>query len=344
MAESSRSTKRTDHSDRRDDEHHRKRSRREHESDSRRNDDEANSDRDSDAEPKIHSRVLELGSQGLSTDDYYQKSTEYRHWLIHSGTASRLRKDLHLSRSKGPPEGGIYLDELTSKEAHEVFEKFIDRWNDGKLNDEYYTGKLISSSAAGEARKNTGFKWKFSGTTSEKDKIELERIRDGVDSLTNSDSRGAREARQMERGKVRSQKADQQEDDLRGGSSSRSAGTGANSTARDSGWGNKRSSSTTQDTVGPQLPTRHHTDSRFEEEEAREAQRRASQAARRAERRDARDIEEERNPRATGREAVMEKRRERNQENRAFEAQKGDADIPFSESDLMGEGNSFHAA
>ncbi|CAO1634568.1 unnamed protein product [Sympodiomycopsis kandeliae] len=338
MAESSRSTKRSDHNDHQDEGHHRKRSRREPKSDTHRKDEASDSDSDSDddtdKEPRVHSRVIELGSQGLTPDDYYQKSTEYRHWLIHSGTASKLRKKLNLSRSKGPPEGGIYLDELTSKEAHELFENFVDRWNDGKLNDEYYTGKLVSS------KENTGYKWKFSGKTSEKDKVELERIRDGVDSLTNSDSRGAREARDKERGKVRSRNLDEGQDGRRGAASSGSVGTGANTTARDSGWGNKRS-----DTVGPSFPTRHHSDSRFEEEEAREAQKRAAQATRRAERRDARDIEEERNPRATGRDAIREKRRERNQENRAFEAQsKGDGDVHLTENELMGEDNSFQAA
>lgn len=286
-----------------------------------------------------HPRVLELGAQPLTSDDYYQRSAELRHWLLHSGTARRYRKDLDLSANRAPPEGGIYLDELTSKEAHRLFDKFSQRWNEGKLDDEYYLGKITSSSALGGGS-STGYKWKFAGNRSDKERDELERARDGVDSMTNSNSRGAQEARDKERSKSRRRDDDRgRKDGGVGGvaepSTATATATGANANARDAGWGNRATSAAGQ----------HHSDARFEQEEAREAQRRASQAARRAERRDARDIEEETNPRATGREAVLEKRRERNRDRKDFEAQtKGDGDVHLTESDLMGGDDSFQAA
>lgn len=298
------------------------------------------SDKDSDSaasnddSPRVHSKVTALGAQGLTEGDYYQRSAEYRHWLLHSGTARSYRKDYDLSSSRAPPEGGIYLDELTSKQAHRLFAKFCNRWNDGRLSDDYYTNKITSSSSL-SSNFNTGFKWKFAGNRSDKERDELERAKYGVDSMTNSDSRGAREAREIERGKARKK-------DL-AAEHTTSAATGANANAKDSGWGARK-----VENIGPKLPSTsvsHPSDARFEQEEAREAQRRASQAVRRAQRRDARDIEEERNPRATGREAVVEKRRERNRDKREFEAQvKGDGDVHVSETDLMGGDDSFQAA
>lgn len=286
------------------------------------------SDDDDVGPPQDNPQLVSLGAKPLTADDYYQRSAEYRHWLLHSGTAARYRKDLGLSPSRAPPEGGIYLDEITSKEAHRLFDKFCQRWNDGKLSDEYYLDKITSSSSL-SSNSSTGYKWGFAAKRSEKEREEIERARDGVDSLTNSDSRGAREARDKERMRAAKRAADR-------GEAREPAATGANANASDSGWGQRN-------TVGPQRG--HHTDARFDEEESRDAQRRAAQAARRADRRDARDIEEERNPRATGRDAVREQRAERNRDKRAFEAEtKGDGDVYVSENDLMGGGDDFKAA
>lgn len=88
----------------------------------------------------------------------------------------------------------------------------------------------------------------------------------------------------------------------------------------------------------------HPTDARLEAEEAAEHARRQAQAQRRGERRDAKDLREEANPRATGRDAVIEKRRETNRANRDFEAARGAGDVELPEEQLMGGGASFQEA
>ncbi|KAI3627268.1 hypothetical protein CBS14141_001269 [Malassezia furfur] len=88
-------------------------------------------------------------------------------------------------------------------------------------------------------------------------------------------------------------------------------------------------------------------DRQYERERAQEEVRRAAQRARRAERREAKEWAEEQAPRATGRDAVRERRREVAASNRAM-AERRDVDDDvgdtMSTDALLGLGNSFQDA
>jgi hypothetical protein len=62
-------------------------------------------------------REKEPPSQLLSSKDYFKKSVEFRAWLT--------------SRGKS-------FEELTSESARKSFQKFVDKWNSGNLDDIYY--------------------------------------------------------------------------------------------------------------------------------------------------------------------------------------------------------------
>ncbi|WFD46435.1 hypothetical protein GLX27_001070 [Malassezia furfur] len=103
---------------------------------------------------------------------------------------------------------------------------------------------------------------------------------------------------------------------------------------------------------GPAPPSRAEAprsaaDRQYERERAQEEVRRAAQRARRAERREAKEWAEEQAPRATGRDAVRERRREVAASNRAM-AERRDVDDDvgdtMSTDALLGLGNSFQDA
>ena len=70
--------------------------------------DVASSD-DEDEDDAPHPRVTKLGAKGLTQDDYYQRSAEFRHWLLNSGTARKYRKDYGLSWNAALETGGILV-------------------------------------------------------------------------------------------------------------------------------------------------------------------------------------------------------------------------------------------
>ncbi|PWN18327.1 hypothetical protein BCV69DRAFT_301458 [Microstroma glucosiphilum] len=259
--------------------------------------------------PPLHPRLASSGLQPLTKEDYYAQSAPFRHWLLTSRKPKRL-------------------NDLSSRESHSLFRKFIDKYNRGRLPDLYYTeGGITSNSLATTSAGQTGYKWGFVEKRSRRDQEEVELLRDGVDSLTNGMSKGAKERREREM-KSRS-----------------SRGRGA----AEEGDGEE---------IGPIMPpaagpssgttplgrSAHPTDARLAAEEAAEHARRQAQSQRRGERRDAKDLREEANPRATGRDAVIEKRRETNRANRDFEAARGAGDIELPEEQLMGGGASFQEA
>jgi len=49
----------------------------------------------------------------ITEDDYFARNSEFRLWL--------------------QEERKTYFDDLTSDEAHRLFEKFVKKWNEGKL-------------------------------------------------------------------------------------------------------------------------------------------------------------------------------------------------------------------
>lgn len=56
----------------------------------------------------------------ISADDYFLKSSEFAMWL--------------------KEDRGVYFTDLSSKETHELFEPFVEKWNAGRLHPKYYDG------------------------------------------------------------------------------------------------------------------------------------------------------------------------------------------------------------
>lgn len=254
------------------------------------------------------------------------------------------------------------LDDLSSKDSHRLFdEKFVSAWNRGKLDDDYYEGKITSanlrlgsgSKSGDDVSKKKARGWAFLATRTAKEEEQISMMRDSVDSMTNGTSRGAQEMRDIDAKKRR--RIQQDREDEREAAAPK-AGSGSNRGAHDSGWGSRGregtgSTSTTTGTApgGPSAPApigpSHPSDHRYDVESSAEKARLQAQAQRRASRRDEKDRQEELAPRATGRDAVMEKRREKNRSNREFAegagAGGGAGMDEMDEKDLMGGGDSF---
>lgn len=231
-----------------------------------------------------------LGVPELTSADYYARATEFKAWLAES-------------KHK-------YLDEISGQEARRYFDKFVRRWNDGRLAQGFYTGAVRASGgpSAGQTRHKWGFTKKAGYTAVEQQQLAL--VRDSVDTLTNSSTRGAIEARNAER-KRPSIRNDADEEPPK------AAATGSNIGARDTGW-------------GPSSSSRPATDAALHAAAQRDHRQRARQ--------DDRDMDETWNGKATGRDRLLEKKRERNNANREF-ANRRDADdgIEMDDRDLFGD-------
>ncbi|SNX86396.1 uncharacterized protein MEPE_05105 [Melanopsichium pennsylvanicum] len=236
----------------------------------------------------IHSKLAQYNVSPLSNDDYYIRATEFKAWLAESK--------------------GKYLDEIPSKDARHYFYRFVRRWNDGKLPDEYYEGKVRSSAAAAGSSSQTRHRWAFTtkSTYTKAEEESLATIRDTVDTLTNGESRGAKEARDAER-LAKKRRSAYSDTDARLDEPP----------SRDSGWkirpthGTQASSSSAN--------ARSYAEAQLEREHRQDLDRIAQSEARRRARQDQRDEEEALDRRsATGRDRMLEKKRERAAVNRAF--------------------------
>ncbi|KAI9496523.1 hypothetical protein BDB00DRAFT_971624 [Zychaea mexicana] len=96
----------------------------------------------------------------ISSDDYFEKATEFRLWL-------REEKDR-------------YFGDLDADDARHYFKKFVKAWNRHDLDEKYYKG---INSAQLSSSETTGYRWSFA---KQLDQHEIDRIRDNVDTLTNS--------------------------------------------------------------------------------------------------------------------------------------------------------------
>mmetsp|Transcript_19248 Transcript_19248/g.24835 ORF Transcript_19248/g.24835 Transcript_19248/m.24835 type:complete len:190 (+) Transcript_19248:136-705(+) len=93
----------------------------------------------------------------LSEEDYFTRSSEFRVWLW-------------LEKKK-------CLDELLSEKSHEMFDKFVKKWNKGKLEGMYYEG--IPDSVL-QICKRSKHQWGFAKKMSPTDKLTLETAKDSV--------------------------------------------------------------------------------------------------------------------------------------------------------------------
>lgn len=207
----------------------------------------------------------------LTSDDYYIHSSTFKAWL---------------SSSKS-----LYLDEISSSEARRYFDRFVRKWNSGRLDESYYNG-TVKSVAGGSS---TRHKWGF--TTSQADREKVALIRDHVDTLTNGQSRGAREAREAEKRTKSSRRGSERED-----------GDAQMETAkRDSGWTTRAASS--QSAAERRMQREHEADmSRIA----------ASQARKRALEDAADQAEFFGGGKSTGRERILERKRLLNADKRSF--------------------------
>ncbi|KAJ1970544.1 hypothetical protein H4R35_005803, partial [Dimargaris xerosporica] len=79
----------------------------------------------------------------LTADDYYNKNTEFRVWLL------RKKK--------------LYFDELSSRDNRRYFKDFVTRWNQGTLSARYYRGMTTAELPASS---KTRHQWNFTKTAS----------------------------------------------------------------------------------------------------------------------------------------------------------------------------------
>lgn len=77
-----------------------------------------------------------------------------------------------------------FVDELSGEKSRSYFRKFAKRWNSGKLDDTFYSGRVTAHVASSS---NTAYRWSFAGKGSEKDKAAIEEARDTVALATNQD-------------------------------------------------------------------------------------------------------------------------------------------------------------
>ncbi|KAG1474796.1 hypothetical protein G6F56_000131 [Rhizopus delemar] len=109
-----------------------------------------------------HSESSRKEVQPIDEDDYFEKATEFRLWL-------KEHKDR-------------YFDELNSKDARHYFKKFVKKWNRNELEGKYYKGLNSSQLDSSDV---TRYKWSFAKSL---DKMEMDTIRDSVDSMTSRNS------------------------------------------------------------------------------------------------------------------------------------------------------------
>lgn len=252
-------------------------------------------------EHELHPTLLKFGVQELRQDDYFMRSAEFRTWL---------------GESKGK-----YLDEVSSKDARRYFDRFARRWNEGRLADEYYEGKVRSATATAGSASQTRHRWAFTSkaTYSTAEQEQLAMIRDNVDTLTNGESRGAIEARDAERFARSARNAPSGNADM----------DPAEERQRDSGWNSRARPEP------PSAPRRSYAETQLEREDRQELDRVAQSEARRRARQERADQEESLHGRATGRDRILEKKRERNAINRDFaNRRQADDGIDMDDRDL----------
>lgn len=140
----------------------RKRDRSESESQSSDDDSPSESESESESEDDSQSKFLADGkTPRLTRRDYFQRSTEFRLWL-HSNY-------------------GKHIDDISTKRSHKYFRRFVREWNSGKLSSNYYNG--IDSSSIGAATM-TKHRWSFASKLTPADKMQLDTVRDNIDTST----------------------------------------------------------------------------------------------------------------------------------------------------------------
>ncbi|KAF9908791.1 hypothetical protein EC991_009494 [Linnemannia zychae] len=257
---------------------------------------ESGSDNASESEEDEMIKKAKSMIKTISEDDYFTKSSEFRLWL-------------RQAKKK-------YFEDLTADEARKYFKKFVRRWNDFELDESYYKGVRSSQIPT---KSMTKYQWKFTKTIDKADLRQVESVKDSIDTMTN-----IRFANEVGR--------------LTGKTSASALETGSGSGAA----GAKRvlgpsvpppALSTARGAIGPRRPMT--ADEVLEKEDQDSRSRQAYRAEQKRARKDKEVLLEELVPKATGREAMLEKRRAQT----AYHRQERSPDVELPEHDLMGAGN-----
>ncbi|KAI8058524.1 hypothetical protein BDF22DRAFT_739937 [Syncephalis plumigaleata] len=209
-----------------------------------------------------------------------------------------------------------YLEDLKSSDARGYFKKFIKAWNSGKLDDKYYSGIRSSQLASSDLTK---YQWGFAKKMNQE---EVLAVRDNVDTATNSE-RVARDLAQRTQGHRDTSRSETL------GMTDRHARSIGPSMPQMPG---SSRSSTAPVPTGPYGELMDNEDRRRYVRGIRRKDTKSYRKAREA------DLEEL-VPKATGREAMLEKRRARS----AYLHREPSPDPELPESDLMGDDDSYQA-
>ncbi|KAK7464244.1 hypothetical protein VKT23_006410 [Stygiomarasmius scandens] len=201
-------------------------------------------------------------------------------------------------------EKGKYFDELSGDKARSYFAKFVKYWNKGKLPKHLYAGIDTSTISA---TSQTSYKWSFASKSTKADEDAIKRTRETVNAATNN---------REERGLFDPP-----------GSGSSIGRSGPNLSGR---------------MQGPTLPS--PADMQLAREYATEVQEEERKLKRKRDRKEEKEkIEDMVGPKEVGREGMLEKKRARRENDKAFR-ERGDEGLELDESTLMGGGDSFKAA
>ncbi|KAG0209380.1 hypothetical protein BGX28_010368 [Mortierella sp. GBA30] len=207
-----------------------------------------------------------------------------------------------------------YFEDMKADDTRRYFRKFVRAWNNFELDESYYKG-IRSAQLSGKG--TTKYQWGFAKKIGREDKDRVESIRDSIDTMTN-----VKFANEVSR--------------LTG----KSTASTMNS-ASGSGSGNA-----SRRPLGPSLPSSSESayrrgpltaDQLLEREERDSRSRLQHRAEMKAHRKSKEADLEELVPKATGREAVLEKRRAQT----AYHRRERSPDVELPEQDLMGTGDDF---
>ncbi|KAJ3020544.1 UNVERIFIED_CONTAM: hypothetical protein HDU68_010123 [Siphonaria sp. JEL0065] len=209
----------------------------------------------------------------------------------------------------------LSLSDLSSKDARKYFAKFVKKWNRGSLNDKFYRG-ISTTDIASNQRSN--FKWNFK--VNEVDEQRLTEAKDSVHVMTATKLEAERRGRKDQGASGGSGGGG------RGETGGYEGGTGPSSSgANTQPVGRRDRNRTVDEDMDPEDRARYERGLRKKEAKSFESTRQTAL--------------EEMAPKATGREAQIEKRKAVN----AYHKQERDTDVSLNDSDLMGGGDSFAA-
>ncbi|KAF9950998.1 hypothetical protein BGZ72_007441 [Mortierella alpina] len=206
-----------------------------------------------------------------------------------------------------------YFEDMSADDTRRYFRKFVRAWNSFDLDESYYKG---IRSAQLSSKGTTKYQWGFAKKIAQEDKDRVESVRDSIDTMTN-----VKFANEVSR--------------LTGKSTA---------VALDSGSG---SNGAPRRTLGPSFPPssepqrlsrRPMTADDVAEKEERDSRSRLHHRAEMKSYRKSKEADlEELVPKATGREAMLEKRRAQT----AYNRRERSPDVELPEQDLMGTGDDY---